>query len=239
MQCAKADRVTRRISKHGSRLGESELIEVFLRASQFVIDCGFEGEIEWQRSRNLEQVTESEFLSQAAWVVLSSGMRESVIRSRFEYISESFHYWRDADKIRNDADSCRERALRHFGHAGKISAILSIISYVADSGIDDLKLKLRESGVEFLRNFAYMGPATAYHLAKNIGLQVVKPDRHLVRLSLVAGFDSPDGLCREISRHTGENVAVIDVILWRYATLRDDYLEAFATDESFLATVEC
>lgn len=238
MQCAKVDRVTREINERGSLLGESELIEVFLRASQFVIDCGFEGEIEWQRNRNLERVTESEFLSEAAWVVLSSGMRESVIRSRFQYISESFHHWRDAAKIRDDADSCRKRALRHFGHAGKISAILSIVSYVADTGIDDLKLKLRTSGVEFLRGFAYLGPATAYHLAKNIGLDVVKPDRHLVRLSLVAGFDSPDSFCREISKHTGDRIAVIDVILWRYATLRDDYLEAFATDESFLATVE-
>lgn len=238
MEYAIADGATSGKSSSAPRLADSELFELFTRATQFVVDCGFEDEIEWQRDRCLENLTESEFLSEAAWVVLSSGMRETVIRSRFLAISEAFHYWEDADAISQDADVCRDRALQCFRHEGKISAIVSIVSHVADIGLESVKLHLQASGVDYLSTFPYMGPATSYHFAKNIGLDVVKPDRHLLRISVAAGFDSPDELCRVVSEHAGESVAVVDLILWRYATLRGDYLETFAADDSFLAIVE-
>lgn len=210
------------------KLCEDELTEVYSRASQFVVDCGFEDEIEWQRSRQLEQMTETQFLSEAAWVVLSSGMRETVIRSKFPSISKSFHHWESADEIHQNAKVCREQALTYFGHSGKISAILTIVEHVAETGIDSVKEELASSGVSFISNFPYMGPATSYHLAKNLGLDVAKPDRHLIRITEAAGYDSPDSLCRTIADYTGESIAVIDVILWRYATLRDDYIDTFS-----------
>ena len=54
---------------------------------------------------------------------------------------------------------------------------------------------------------------------KNLGFDVVKPDRHLLRLASSLGFDSPEELCAEIAYEFGEPAAVVDIVLWRYCTL--------------------
>lgn len=89
------------------------------------------------------------------------------------------------------------------------------------------KAELQDRPIEALRSLPFMGPATTRHLAKNIGFDVVKPDRHLLRIAAVAQFSSPDELCRAISALVGDRLSVVDSVLWRYATLRSDYLDAF------------
>jgi len=42
-------------------------------------------------------------------------------------------------------------------------------------------------GVWFLQQLPFIGPVTAFHLAKNLGIEAVKPDRHLCRLSKLLG----------------------------------------------------
>ncbi len=210
-----------------TRLQDRELSEVFLRSRQFVIDCGYSDEIEWQRNLKFESLTESIFLSESAWVILNSGMRESVVRGKFKELSEVFFNWESAERIHKNIEPCRVKALGIFNHKGKISAILSISRIVSDGGFESIKNKIEIRRIDFLVTLPFIGPITSYHLAKNIGMDVVKPDRHLVRIADVAGFDSPDELCGRISECTGEYVAVIDVVLWRYATLRKDYLDLF------------
>ena len=43
---------------------------------------------------------------------------------------------------------------------------------------------MRTEGVNYLTTFDQIGPVTAFHLAKNLGLDVVKPDRPLVRMTV-------------------------------------------------------
>ena len=60
---------------------------------------------------------------------------------------------------------------------------------------------------------------TCWHLAKNLGFQVAKPDRHLIRISKKAGFATPNDLCAAVAEVTGEPINVVDLVLWRYAAL--------------------
>jgi hypothetical protein len=60
---------------------------------------------------------------------------------------------------------------------------------------------------------------TTYHLAKNLGVDVVKCDRHLMRLAPILGFHSPEEMCAAIGHQVGEPVSVVDIVLWRYCTL--------------------
>jgi hypothetical protein len=60
---------------------------------------------------------------------------------------------------------------------------------------------------------------TARHLAKNIGLKVCKPDRHLCRLAIFLGEDSPESLCGRIGQIVAERIDVVDSVLWRFAIL--------------------
>lgn len=211
---------------------EDTLLRAYLTAKASVIEAGFADEIDWQDDVSFAEIQESDFLREGAWVILSSGMRESVVRRRFPHISEAFLNWASAATIVQQRESCRHRALAIFNHSGKIDAIIDLADQVERAGFDVVRQRVEAEGVRYLRTFPYMGPATSHHLAKNLGLDVVKPDRHLTRISCTLGFESPSGLCNAICRGTGEKRAVVDLVIWRFATLDPGYLEHFAGESA-------
>ena len=203
------------------------LFEAYMMAKETVLQQGFAREIDWQENLSFLEFTENDFLREAAWVILSTGMRESVIRGKFLGISEAFRQWRSAREILRNRNQCQKQAMKMFGHLGKISAIIDIAQEVDDVGFDSVRKCIIEEGVEYLGKFHFIGPVTRYHLAKNLGLDVVKPDRHLVRISKVALFSSPHELCQKISYLTGDRLGVVDLVIWRYATIEPRYLNLF------------
>jgi hypothetical protein len=204
------------------------LVDAYLAAKEIVIARGYGAEIDWQRGLCFDRVTESAFLAEAAWVVLSCGMREAVVRKTFAHVSAAFYQWESAGRIAGGVDSCVEAALPRFNHRGKITAIARIACQVDRLGFGQLKEEIARRGVARLREFPYMGPATSYHLAKNLGMDVTKPDRHLIRIAEAAGYGSPDLLCSALANAVGDRVAVVDLVLWRYATLASNYSVHFA-----------
>lgn len=204
------------------------LTEAYLDAKEYVISAGFGDEIDWQEDVVVEETTESVFLREAAWVILSSGFRESVVRRVFPEVSAAFRDWVDANRIAEDIGECRGQALQAFGNRRKIDAIASIILKVADEGICEIKRKIRCRGVDYIRELPFMGPVTSLHFAKNLGVPIAKPDRHLVRVTKAAGYTSTNELCAAISKFVGESIAVVDLVIWRFATLRSDYESVFA-----------
>ena len=204
------------------------LVDVYLNAKDAVVARGYAWEMDWQAERCLDRIDESEFLRESAWTVLSSGFRESVVRKLFEPICDAFFHWQSAAMIQSKRGVCRQAALDVFNNYRKIDAILDIAGVVADSGFDVVRRRIQEEEIRFLQTLPYIGSITAFHLAKNLGLPVVKPDRHLQRIAEAAGFRSPLDLCELISHHVGEPIQVVDVVLWRYATLFSDYVAVFA-----------
>jgi hypothetical protein len=208
-------------------VGDSDLSFAYLRIRQELVALGYEAEIDWQRRQSLDLVSESSFLRESAWVILSGGMSERVIRRKFPSISMAFHNWESATVIVQDAKMCRERALRRFRHSGKIGAIIQVAHFVLDEGMGTIKQSLELEGPEYLIQIPYIGPVTCHHLAKNLGVDTVKPDRHLRRLAHNLGYSSPRLMCEHISSSTGEPVSVVDLVLWRFATLKENYVEHF------------
>ena len=198
----------------------------YLDAKLEVIRAGFCSEITSEPS-HISRLTETAFLREAAWVVLSSGMREAVVRRKFDAISDAFYGWRSAALIQARAQECESLAAVHFAHSAKLHAITTIAARVANRGFAQFKAELQDDPIESLSKLPFMGPATTRHLAKNIGYDVVKPDRHLIRIAEAAQFESVDSLCRAISSLVGDRVSAIDSVLWRYATLRSDYVNDF------------
>lgn len=205
----------------------SELASAYMWAKRHVIDSGYACEIDWQDAVAFDSITERDFLREAAWVVLSCGMRESVIRSKFPAISLAFLEWESAEQIMTHRRGCYEAARRYFNHHKKIEAILHIAEHVSESKFPVVQNFIRCHGVDYLMQLPYMGPATSRHFAKNIGLSMAKPDRHLIRIATKAGYRSPQSMCSDIAGLVGDKVAVVDLVLWRYATLHKNYLDLF------------
>lgn len=204
------------------------LAAAYMTAKERVIQSGFAHEIDWQHNLALESITESSFLREAAWVILSAGMREQVIRDKFPAISIAFGNWATAADIVSHQNECRRRAIAVFANKRKIDSIIRIAEEVFEKGFRNVLDLLWQRGVDYLFGLPYMGPATSFHLAKNLGLPVVKPDRHLCRVAKMAGYCSPELMCKEIARIVGDKLAVIDLVIWRYANLDRRYLALFS-----------
>lgn len=165
-----------------------------------LIEAGYSNEIDWQTT--LKPVTDPKvFRNEAIWVILNSGMKEQIARIISNRIRQAI-----ADK--KDISTA-------FGHKGKVAAIKQIIGGYQQMFDDYVAAKDK---VEYLQTIPFIGGITKYHLAKNLGHDVVKPDRHLVRIGKMYNM-SCDDLCEKISNETGDKVSLVDIVLWRSANL--------------------
>lgn len=211
----------------------NKAVRKYLVAKRVVIEEGYGEEINWQANLCFDDINESTFMRELAWVVLSSGMRERVVRNLFDDISRCFFNWVSAEIIVANEDKCFHEAIRYFNNGSKISAIIKAAKKINSLGFSRLKMMIRENPIETLQDFSYIGPITVYHLAKNIGLPVAKPDRHLTRIANMEGYSDVQEFCNEISRLTGDGIAVVDIVLWRFATINSDYLNSLSFFDNY------
>lgn len=206
------------------RKRQSNLASAYRAAKRAVVRAGFSEEIAWQESVRFDDLTESDLLREHAWVTLSAGMHDYVVRRIFNAISESFFDWKSADMIVANESACRRLALQRFNNFRKIDAIIQAATIVNRIGFYEYKRSVRVNPIEVLKSLPFVGPVTCYHLAKNIGLPFAKPDRHLVRLAESMGYSDVQAFCESISQLTGDSVPVVDIVLWRFATFHTGYV---------------
>lgn len=192
-------------------------VHFYCAAKKCLLSAGFAPEIKWQLEQKFDAFTETDLLRESAWVILCSGFKETVVRRRFDVISLCFCDWESAADICNSATRCRSTALAAFGNRQKIEAIIDTAALVNRVGFAQLKRDILRDPIYTVRLFPFIGPITAFHLAKNLGYATAKPDRHLVRLAAVLGYQDVHLLCSSLSQATGDPIQVVDVVLWRYA----------------------
>ena len=112
-----------------------------------------------------------------------------------------------------DCGQCTKEA---FGHPHKRASINKVWKYrdVWFGSWQKAKDKLA-----FLETMPHIGPITKFHLAKNFGVDCFKPDRHIVRIA-ARYKQTPDDFMRGLSERTGDNLAMVDMVLWRAAEQR-------------------
>ncbi len=203
------------------------LLKGYEFARNCIVEAGFADEIEWQRNLHFEDIKEADFLRESAWVILCAGMKERVIRRYFRDITFCFFEWESAEKIVKMKEYCVEYALGIFNNLRKINAIAETAQRVFNIGFNNLKTILRDKSIDTLLSFPFMGPVTSCHLAKNLGLPVAKADRHLTRLASSLGYADVQEFCADISKESKEPIPVVDIVLWRFATLRREYICEF------------
>lgn len=153
-------------------------------------------DIEWANSCREPEDAE-DFAKEAIFVICNSGMKNTVARGIYNRVGEAIHAGRSAGTA--------------FGHKGKSAAIDDIwrrrdellAAYLAAT-----------DKVEFCASLPWIGHITKYHLAKNFGAQVAKPDVHLQRLADREGATA-QALCERLAAETGHKVPAIDTVLWR------------------------
>lgn len=171
----------------------------YLRLRKEVEEAGYEGEIQW--AENVKPVDNpDDFWGEFAFVVLNSGMKNTVARG----------IWEKVRPVVEDGGSAHSV----FGHKGKATAIDAVYANRAKLLAEYLSAPDK---LAFLRSLPWIGPITCYHLAKNFGHDCAKPDRHLVR---IAGNEGTHALCKRLADATGDRIATVDLVIWRAATLK-------------------
>jgi hypothetical protein len=189
--------------------------EIYLRAKAFA-EAHFGDEILWQRQADIARITESDFLRETAWVIFCTGFRERTLRTYFSYLSLCFCDWESANAIVQCAEVCRTSALAAFNNPRKVDAIIEIARRIDQEGFTNFRLEILQKPIDVLRRLPYIGPITAFHLAKNLGFPVAKPDRHLQRLATALSYTDAHLLCQDIAEVSGDPPQVVDLVLWRF-----------------------
>lgn len=187
-------------------MGRLESVKFYEDARKKIIELGYDREITWAENVNFEDQTPHDLMREYVWVVVNSGMKNQVAERIFKRFSVE--------------------GIDAITHKGKKDAIKQMFEPVGKDRKPRYQLvfeKLKELNdvekIEYFEKLKWIGGITKYHLAKNLGIDCAKPDRHLVRLAEKFGYENVQDLCMDISKDTGDRVGVIDVVLWRYANL--------------------
>lgn len=138
-----------------------------------------------------------DFALECIFVICNSGMKNTIARDIYARVVKVLH----AGKPASDA----------FGHGGKAAAIDQLWQK-REMYFDTFKLA--SDKLNYLGGLPWIGNITKYHLAKNFGLDVAKPDVHLQRLA-DHYRTTPQKLCEALAKETGYRVATVDTVLWR------------------------
>lgn len=200
------------------------LVEAYLFAKKSIIKHGYFSEIEWQHNRDYNNITYRELIDEATWVILSAGLNYNVVSRKFLSISKLLAQIEEVEKLATHRKKVKKTILTLFNNNKKVDAIFAFIDFLNKKGVDQFKKDLGIYGESYLLELPFFGPATCRHFLKNIGMSISKPDRHLVRISNLCGFKTTESLCSYIEKRTEEKKSVIDLVIWRYATIDKNYL---------------
>ena len=168
----------------------------FREIDRAVRRAGYKAAIEW--SENIRMPANAEdFASEAIYVICNSGMANRIALPIFE----------DCMTALRSGRSCKTA----FGHPGKSDAI----DYIWKKRRSLYRKLLKADDlIEFCETLPWIGRTTKFHLAKNLGADVAKPDVHLNRLAEPEGVTAQE-LCERLARETGYRAATGDLVLWR------------------------
>lgn len=153
-------------------------------------------DIEWAESLTPPRDAE-DFALEAIFVIANSGMKNTVARGIYDRCAAALRAGTPVAQV--------------FRHPGKAAAIETIWR-------DRVQLHAAflaaADKLAFCESLPWIGGITKYHLAKNFGADVAKPDVHLQRLADREGCTAQE-LCERLAKATGYRVATVDTVLWR------------------------
>lgn len=168
----------------------------FRRLEQATCDAGYAEDIDWAERLGPPEDAE-DFARAAVYVIVNSGMKYEVAQGIYAKCLVAIEQGQSAREVYG-----------HYAKAGAIDAIWqNRFRHFGTFVAADDKLA-------FCHALPWIGPVTQYHLAKDCGVDVAKPDVHLARLAR-RDRTTVERMCRKLSKQSGYRVATIDTVLWR------------------------
>lgn len=171
---------------------------------------------------NPKKLSNDEFASAVAYVILASGFSQKTAKKIHKIIMEKI-----------PKNQCIDDLLKIFNNKNKINAIVKVWQNREKYCRDFYDLENDDEKILYLQKLPHIGKITANHLARNLGINVVKYDIWIQRLGVLYGgnrglYEKIDNghlnpeikkLCDDMFIHlvqeTGLPRGYIDVVLWK------------------------
>lgn len=174
-------------------------LDTYKRIRAAVIERGHQDDIEWSENVVPPQMPINLAL-EAAFVICNSGMRYTVACGIYKRVRSALLDGKSAGTA--------------FRHPHKVKSIDGIWKDRRRLFDGFMACETVEEKLAWCCGLPHIGNITKYHLAKNLGVDVAKPDRHLQRIADREGLGVQE-LCEQLARESGDRVATVDVVLWR------------------------
>ncbi len=158
-----------------------------------------------------EHIAPTDFWVEYIWVVYVSGLSASVVAGMWPRLVQAAGFW---NEDMNEA-VLFNRLVPVNRNRTKARALHSTRQELARLGWRTFRGAYLHD-MESMRLLPMVGPVTCYHLARNLGHDVVNPDIHLARLARCYAYASPANMCGHLASAFGERIGVVDLTLWAY-----------------------
>lgn len=152
-------------------------------------------------------------------VLRPSDACDLALRLAFVIIASGFRYEISkgiADRVEAALRAGQRVFPRAFAHHGKAEAIERIWRN-RDAMIVELNTLSDGDVLDWCEGLHWIGPVTKYHAAKDLGVNIAKPDRWMERLAATTG-ETVQGMCERIATASGDRIATVDFVLWYAAS---------------------
>jgi 3-methyladenine DNA glycosylase Tag len=210
--------------------------------------------LQYYDALNPTRITNKEILAEVSWVVYSSGFRHDVVKKYWHAISQAFHGFEIAEvaSLCEDVEGQARRICLECGFNNMRKAMWCIqnarriIELDSEKGTwGGLTGYLRELSKKDTYDLIHLGPClvlelrfkgigntTIFHLMKNLGIDVFKPDIHvrrtLAKLGLIHEENAPTlDICRAmllLSQASQMRIIALDTLLFEYGRITGDTL---------------
>jgi hypothetical protein len=206
-------------------VSDPELIDFYITSLGEVLKRGWAKEIKENREHPpIDLLDRVRFFHEYAFCVFAAFFKFSLVEERWPDLTKAFNGW-DYEQICNNKQEVAQETMRVFGNKKKVAAVIRCAEKFSREGWDNFWRSLVNADLplqlELLDSLPYIGKAARYQLAGAIGIDVAKPDRHLLRFASKYGYpETEEGVqnfTKRIANLVGERVKVVDYVLWRYA----------------------
>jgi hypothetical protein len=171
---------------------------------------------------NPKKLSDIDFVNTVSYVILAGGFSQKTAKKIHRIIMEKMVENPSVDDL-----------LKIFNNKNKINAIVKIWNNRVNYCNDFYQIKDTGEKIKYLQTLPHIGKITANHLARNLGVNVVKYDIWIQRLGVLYGGNSvlykkidngnlnPEikKLCDNMFEHlrieTNLPIGYIDVVLWK------------------------
>jgi hypothetical protein len=213
-------------SNAGPLPGKVDLFSLWEAGLEYVASVpALAAQLENIKARTPAHCTPEIFWQEYIWVAYVPGLSAAIIAKKWAALTNAIGPW-DMLEPSADFEPTMERLRPVLANERKARAVVWVREVMRVYGWDSFK-PLYLDDLESLTKLPMIGPITRFHLARNLGFDVAKPDIHLERLAKQYRFDGTEDLCSRVADYSGLRVGAVDFVLWAYcAAVGTKHLEA-------------